>query len=44
MLELPDAKAILDLKIATVHDPDDVPVQSIVLAATESALYQFYGR
>ena len=39
VLELPDAKAILDLKIATVRDASQLPVWTVVLAATESGLY-----
>ena len=38
MIELPDAKAILDLKIASLG-----MYQNIVLAVTESSLYQFSG-
>jgi hypothetical protein len=38
VIELPDAKAILDLKIANISMS-----QNIVLAVTESSLYQFSG-
>jgi hypothetical protein len=38
VIEIPDAKAILDLKIANLNMN-----QNIVLAVTESSLYQFSG-
>ena len=38
VIEIPDAKAILDLKIANLSMS-----QNIVLAVTESSLYQFSG-
>jgi len=38
VLEIPDAKAILDLKIVNINFG-----QNVVLAVTESSLYQFSG-
>lgn len=37
VIEIPDAKAILDIKIANVQG------HNVVLAITESSLYQFSG-
>jgi len=38
VLEIPDSKAILDLKMANINFDSN-----IVLAVTESSLYQFSG-
>jgi hypothetical protein len=38
VIEIPDAKAILDVKIASFSS-----FKNIILAVTESSLYQFHG-